>query len=116
MAFVHYCRLLAVLALGLTVYGCILRLPCKTLADFSIVHKGRRLSDHVLKKYKGLDEEQCMIKCVEQRKCRSYNLNAKEKLCELNSKAHVDNGTVLDDETDWIYKSTDYDNRLVGML
>ncbi|XP_065060838.1 protein crumbs homolog 1-like isoform X2 [Rhopilema esculentum] len=114
MAFVHYCRLLGVFAFGLTVYGYMLRLPCKTLADFSIFHKGRRLSDNVLKKDKGLDESQCMMKCVEHRKCRSYNLNVKEKLCELNSKAHADNGTVLAEETDWTYKSTDYSNRLVG--
>eukprot|EP00795_Rhopilema_esculentum_P007211 gene7211-12891_t len=109
------CRLLC-FAITIAVYtnATILRLPCDIFAEFRIFSIGKRLTGHVLRTDKGLEDGQCMMKCVEHRKCRSYNWNVEEKLCELNSKAHADNGTVLADETDWIYKSTDYDNLLVG--
>ena len=112
LPFLRYC--IAILFIG-SVENTILRLPCDTFAEFRIFSIGKRLTGHVLRTDKGLEDGQCMMKCVEHRKCRSYNLNVKDKICELNSKAHADNGTMLADETDWIYKSTDYKNLLVSI-
>ena len=95
-----------------SINGTILRLPCKTVADFNIFHLGKRLMGHVLMSFNGLMDVQCMIKCIENSKCRSYNTNTNGK-CEINKKALVDNGTSLTTDSDWVYKSTDYSSTLV---
>ena len=94
-------------------YGTILRLPCKTLADFKLYMLGKRLIGNVLMSFNGLQDTQCMIKCIENAKCRSYNTNKEDGRCEINGKAMVDNGTVLATDTNWVYKSTDYSSTLV---
>ena len=54
-----------------------------------------------------------MVKCVENEKCRSYNINVKDGTCEVNGKASADNGAILKTDPDWVYKSTDYSLNLV---
>ena len=93
--------------------GTILRLPCKVFADFNVIHLGKRLIDHVLVFFNGLQDTQCMVKCVKNVKCRSYNTNRKDGRCEINGKALVDNGTILKADPDWVYKSTNYSLNLV---
>ena len=92
----------------------ILRLPCITVADFKTIYIGRRLKGYVISTKNGVDDMKCTMECVHHFDCRSYNINVKKMLCELNSKAHVDtNGKNLIADTDWIYKSTDFKDLLV---
>ena len=93
--------------------GTILRLPCKVLADFNVIHLGKRLLDHVLMSFNGLHDTQCMVKCAENVECRSYNTNRKDGRCEINRKALADSGTVLTTDSNWVFKSTDYSSNLV---
>ena len=91
----------------------ILRLPCTTYAEFNVFLINKALKGHVIHRESGLNDVQCMEKCIQFTKCRSYNLNRSLKLCELNAKTLGDNETELSDEHGWIYKSTDYNSKLV---
>eukprot|EP00794_Sanderia_malayensis_P017390 gene17390-19132_t len=94
----------------------ILRLPCGKYANFSISALGKKLQGHVIMEERNTDNVQCTQKCVEQPKCRSYNLNIDEKICQLNSKALIDNNTSLIQQPGWVYRSTDYNYTLVGVV
>ncbi|XP_065061043.1 uncharacterized protein LOC135688224 isoform X1 [Rhopilema esculentum] len=112
---VNWLSLLAIFCSLVT--ATILRLPCITVADFKTIYIGRRFNGYVISTIKGVDDMKCTMKCVHHFDCRSYNINVEKMLCELNSKAHVDtNGTNLIADTDWIYKSTDFEDLLVGQV
>ena len=93
--------------------GTILRLPCKTFADFKVYLLGKRLIGNVLMSFNGLRDTQCMMTCIKNVRCHSYNTNRNDGRCEINGKALVDNGTVLVTDPNWMYKSTDYSSTLV---
>ena len=63
--------------------------------------------------FNGLQDTECMVKCVENEKCRSYNTNKKDGRCEINGKALADSGAILETDSNWVYKSTDYSSKLV---
>eukprot|EP00795_Rhopilema_esculentum_P007212 gene7212-12892_t len=73
-------RLCFAITIAVYTHATISRLPCDIFAEFRIFSIGKRLTGHVLRTDKGLEDGQCMMKCVEHRKCRSYNLNVEEKL------------------------------------
>ena len=81
-----------------------------TDANFNVIEDGKRLKGNVISKHYGATNVQCTIFCVQNLKCRSYNINQVKLVCELNSKALADNGTVLVDDKEWQYKSTNYSN------
>ena len=91
----------------------ILRLPCFTQADFKIFEIDKRLKGNIISKHYDTSDVQCTVLCVESRKCRSYNIHVAKIICELNSKALIDNGTKLTDDMGWVYKSTDYTDQNV---
>ena len=92
----------------------ILRLPCGDIfADFTIFIKDKALNGSVIATINNTNEVQCMVKCVEHHKCRSYNAQNDEKKCELNSKAIGEKDTVLISKPGWMYKSTDYNDTQV---
>ena len=86
------------------VVGTILRLPCMTIADFTITEFGKRLTGNVISKHYDTTDVQCTILCVQNNKCRSYNIQRVKLICELNGKAVADNGTELSDDVEWFYK------------
>ena len=95
-------------------YATILRLPCLKYADFNVFHVNKLLRGHLIYKESGLNDVQCMEKCVKTTNCRSYNINNKLQLCELNGKMLGDGGTTqLSHENGWIYKSTNPTAKLV---
>ena len=77
-------------------------------ANFNIIEYGKRMKGNVISRHYGTNDVQCTMLCVQNPKCRSYNINQANSLCELNSKAWTDHGTSLADDTEWLYKSTDY--------
>ena len=108
----HY-RSLVLLRVLSVVYATILRLPCMKYADFDVFHIDKALIGHLIRIDNGLNDVQCMAKCIEHAKCRSYNIQRDRQICELNDKAFGDVNTQLTDKPGWVYKSTDYNNKLV---
>ena len=91
----------------------ILRLPCMTIADFNVIEFGKRLKGSVISRHYDTNDVQCTILCVQNERCRSYNMQRTTLICELNSKAVFDHGTELSDDAKWLYKSTNYSSPLV---
>ena len=77
---------------------------------------GKRLFGHVLISFHGLNDTQCMVKCVKNVKCRSYNIHRKDEKCEISGKALGDTNTTLKTASGWVYKSTDYNSTLVRVF
>ena len=94
----------------------ILRLSCKTIADFTITEFGKCLTGNVISRHYDTTDVQCTILCVQNEKCRSYNMQRTKLICELNAKAVANNGTGLSDHAKWLYKSTNYSNPFVRQL
>ncbi|XP_065059570.1 uncharacterized protein LOC135687052 isoform X2 [Rhopilema esculentum] len=64
----------------------ILRLPCKTFANFSIVKEGKTMKQPFLS-LEGIGPESCMYECIKHHRCQSININVNESICEFNGKA-----------------------------
>jgi len=92
----------------------ILRLPCMTIADFTITEHGKRLTGSVISRHYDTTDVQCMILCIQNGKCRSYNMQRTKLICELNGNSLADNGAKLSDDIEWLYRSTNYSSPLVG--
>ncbi|XP_065052577.1 fibropellin-1-like [Rhopilema esculentum] len=93
----------------------ILRLPCgHVFADFKIYEVGKALSGSVIQITTGTNELDCIQSCTGHKNCLSYNVNPGEKKCELNSKTRYHEGAALVSKPGWIYKSTDYNETLIG--
>ena len=99
------------------VSGTILRLPCMKYAEFNVIHTRKALKGYLLQRDRNTTDVQCMKKCIEHAQCRSYNINRGLKVCELNSKAFpYDATSQLEDELNWMYKSTNFEERLVSVF
>ncbi len=70
------------------------------------------MKGYVIQLVSDVDDAQCMVECVRNPKCKSYNIHPEERKCKLNSKALVD-GISLTDDPGWFYKSTDYNQTSV---
>ena len=99
----------------LSVNGRILRLPCMIDAVFDVIFIDKRLQGKSLAVFNSIDDQGCTLKCAENHKCTSYNYQWMEKTCQILQK-HVqqDNSTDLLDENGWIFKTTNYSNKLVS--
>ena len=99
-----------------TTYGHILRLNCLTFGNFSIVKIGYKQSDHILRTFNYLSEDECENQCKMYSLCKSINF--KNNICELNRKSTEDpfDNAQLTQATGWAYKSTDYTETNVGSL
>lgn len=97
------------------IHPTILRLPCTKYAAFEMVYMNKSLKGHLIQRDCNVTDVECMKKCIEHVKCQSYNTNRSSRVCELSSKAIAsDAGTQLSDDPGWVYKSTDYKNKLVS--
>ncbi|XP_065069819.1 uncharacterized protein LOC135694873 [Rhopilema esculentum] len=92
----------------------ILRLPCKTEANFNISAVGYALEHNVLMKLT-LPLDECRENCIYTAYCKSFNHKQSGlENCELNSETNVTKPTNLVQKSDWTYFATDQRGRLVG--
>lgn len=91
----------------------ILRLPCTTVAKFSVIHRHRSLNGYLLREISGIDDIECTKKCVKEPRCKSYNIHSGRKICQLSYKTTRDRGVVLSVAHGWVYKSTNYNKTKV---
>ena len=79
-----------------------------------MLYNNKVLQGHVIQRAVDTNDVQCTEKCIQHEKCRSYNINRDLKICELSSKALNDVDIQLSDKPGWIYKSTDFKDKLVS--
>ena len=112
--FYRYQLLLIAIASTLgCVNGHILRTSCIIEANFAVVHQGKILQNAALVTLTGMSEIEYEGACVENEACKSINFHSSSKTCVINSKSLANDGASLVSDTGWIYKSTDYNEKLV---
>ena len=90
----------------------IIRLPCKSYANFSIIKRDTALQGSVIETLLFLNENQCKSKCLMEDRCKSFNKeDSGDMRCELNDKTSEDwkdmNFQVVR-RPGWTFESTDY--------
>ena len=114
--FLYYSRLFPIIvlfSLYTSCYGYILRTPCQTEADFSVIKSGEIISGAVIETLANKLVMECEYDCVNNSACKSINYNSETKLCQLNSKIIGESGTNKSSTSGWIYKTTNYQTWLV---
>ena len=95
----------------------ILRLPCLTYGNFSIVANESRLTSNVLETFNDLSEDECEENCLNHRLCKSINMKTSTGVnCELNSKSTEDpfDDVISTESPGWTYKTTDFNAKNVS--
>ncbi|XP_065070147.1 uncharacterized protein LOC135695109 isoform X2 [Rhopilema esculentum] len=94
----------------------ILRLPCKTEANFTISAVGYALEHNVLMKLT-LPLDECRENCIYTAYCKSFNYKQSGlENCELNSETNVTKPTNLVQKSNWTYFATNQFTRAIGSL
>ncbi|XP_065071781.1 uncharacterized protein LOC135696328 isoform X2 [Rhopilema esculentum] len=108
---------LLLMVISVTVKGEILRLPCKTFANFSVVLHGHSL-DATYRTLENLDEQMCKTECIIEGQCKSININKDLGICQLNDKSaqNPNDRVKTDAKSGWTYFSTRYDEKHIGEL
>ena len=100
----------------LEIKGELLRLKCKSYANFTIIKSNTALQGSVIATFLFLTDNECRFKCLMERKCKSYNKEiGGDMACELNDKTTEDwndNVTAVE-RFGWTFRSTNYSFHLV---
>ena len=95
----------------------LLRLPCQSYANFSIIKPNTALQGSVISTLLFTTDNQCESMCIMEGRCKSFNREVSGDMrCELNDKTtedRKDNVTTVA-RPGWTFKSTDYDFHLVS--
>ncbi|XP_065072025.1 uncharacterized protein LOC135696532 [Rhopilema esculentum] len=112
-----YLQFLLFIANAFLPNGEILRMPCKTFANFSVVLHGHSL-DATYRTLENLDEQMCKTECIIEGQCKSININKDMGICQLNDKSaqNPNDRVKTDAKSGWTYFSTRYDEKHVGEL
>ena len=89
----------------------ILRLPCKTESNFSVISKDSKLLNHVLKTLTVTSVAQCFAECEIHKDCKSVNHAGTNSLnCQLNSKVkqEISSANFATTSPGWTYYATNY--------
>eukprot|EP00795_Rhopilema_esculentum_P014809 gene14809-5916_t len=95
----------------------ILRLPCKMIAEFKIVHRGYWLQGSVIAEFTEAGLQDCYGYCLHNPSCKSFNIEKDDYgTCQLNPMSSHD---VLDKKTltpngNWNFHSTNFSDRNVS--
>ena len=99
------------------ILGEILRLPCGTHANFSVIYENQRLRHHTFLTLMETDKPTCQYECGRNRRCKSINVNEDEYICELNEKSADDlkDNVTTNLEVGWTSYSPSYNETLVNI-
>ncbi|XP_065053308.1 neurogenic locus notch homolog protein 1-like [Rhopilema esculentum] len=95
----------------------LLRLRCKSYANFSIKATGHLLEGSLIQEIYGIDLNECKLHCVLNQQCKSINIKYDGSgLCQLNNKSSHDmkDKVNLTNNNDWEFYTTNYSVRAVG--
>ncbi len=103
------------MVLCLRVESWIIRLTCKTEADFSIGIENFKLTNSLITQISTRDQQECVVECVRHEKCKSFNykIEGVDENCELNGNIKENAEDNFKAETGWIYFSTNYNTTKV---
>ena len=95
----------------------ILRLSCKSIAEFEIEKKGYCLKENVIDTINKVSLQQCFDRCLHNLRCKSINMERNGfGICQLNARSShdsIDNVTLTVNNR-WNFYSTNFSSRLVS--
>ena len=97
--------------IALKINGEILRLQCKSYANFSITKLDAALQGSVIATFLFTTEDECKSKCLMNLQCKSYNKETNGDMkCELNDKTTEDwkDNVTVSRRLGWTFRSTNY--------
>ena len=96
----------------------IVRLPCKTEANFTVKVQGHILRNYVIGEGSALKVDQCFENCEDHHGCKSINYkDGGEKNCQLNSKVkEAVSASHFAADGAWTYYATDYNTANVSCI
>ena len=117
MQYIQFSIFLCSLLFNINLAMCwILRLPCKTEANFTISAVGFALEHNVLMKLT-LPLDECRENCINTAYCKSFNYKQSgNENCELNIETNVTKPSNLVQKSDWTYFATNQFTRTVSMI
>eukprot|EP00795_Rhopilema_esculentum_P001291 gene1291-15677_t len=86
---------------------CLLRLPCKFYADFSIILNNTADTGTVMKTISSRTVRQCTLECLSWPKCLSLNYNRGTMTCELLERRFNESVALLTEREGQVYMTTD---------
>eukprot|EP00112_Aurelia_sp_Birch-Aquarium-sp1_P012396 Seg2608.1 transcript_id=Seg2608.1/GoldUCD/mRNA.D3Y31 product="L-rhamnose-binding lectin CSL3" protein_id=Seg2608.1/GoldUCD/D3Y31 len=99
--------------------GEILRLPCKSYANYSITKHDVALQGYVIATFLFTTENECKSKCLMNQQCKSFNKETRGDMkCELNDKTTEDwkDNVTVSKRLGWTFKTTDHSFPLIGQV
>ena len=120
LKYIFHCCCLLTLLLYLCRTDCrILRLPCQTVAEFSIEKKQYMLEGYVIEEFSNVGLHECYEFCLHNKQCKSVNIEMGDYgLCQLNNASSYDSidNVQLVRNPNWIFRSTNYSDTKVIAL
>ena len=95
--------LLVILAVSVTAYCNIVRLPCKYEADFDTIIEQHRASLPPLKQFTAKTRKLCLLECLSFNSCQSINYQALSESCQILSVNLSQVGGNLTSENGWVF-------------
>ena len=86
---------------------CLIRLPCKFYADFSIILNNTADTGTIMKTISSRTVRQCTLECLSWPKCLSLNYNRGTMTCELLERRFNESVPLLTHRADRVYMTTD---------
>ena len=98
---------LIILSVTIGVRLTILRLSCKSYADFSISLDGMADSGSILRELASKTKRACVLECVSLAACKSVNYKSADGQCQLLERGLNVSVTFLAQKAGWAYMTTD---------
>ncbi len=95
----------------------IIRLACKHEADFTTVVNDFKLTNNLIGGITTNDQQGCIIECVRNNRCKSFNYQkrqtAENQNCELNGDIKENAEESFEQKAGWVYMATNYNTTKV---
>lgn len=87
----------------------ILRAGHQFEARFRLVDSNSRVMANCVQDLTNTDQRQCIIACIQDIRCSTFNYNKLERICELLNISKFDDAGILERHVGWAHYETDDD-------
>ena len=96
-------------------YSKIVRVGKHFSAFFSIVDSNARVTKNCIGNFTGVSKKECVVHCINDKRCQTFNYNYKEEICETLSVSKFDGVGFLERQKHWAHYETDCNQKKVRL-
>ena len=97
-------------------YCKIVRVGKHFTALFSIVDSNSRVTRNCIGNFTGVSKRDCVVHCINDNRCLTFNYNCKEKICEILNVSKFDGLGYLERQNYWTHYETDCNQNKVTLV